>query len=484
MGNNYSATMRGLLCCLLTVLVLSGCATKETIYRDLADSREQAFQDWTREKSDPGTAETIIHGPLSLEDALKSALTHNRELQQTLEEKGIAEGRILEAYGGVLPHVAINGTYTRQDRDSRDVDGTRYPLGQEDNYEGTLSIIQPLYRGGAATAALRASKIYDALTDETVRGAVQKTLYQTIKAYRRTQLVREQLEVTKTYAELAEAHLKDVRIKKKFGTASDFNVLRSQVELSNARAEQISFQNTYHTSVVNLLQIMGMSQESRIELTDELTYHPLSIEEERAIHQAFQNRPDLAAAELSLKLQQESLNVAYSGYWPQIDAFYNYTLGKPDPYVATHNDWDNAWFAGISVTVPIFDGLVREGRVAQEKASLRQQRIGLTDARERALFDVRTAILNLQDAAESVDVQKLTVSQAREGLRLAEVGYREGILDQVSVLDARAALTQAQLLYYGSLFDHAIARLDLRMAMGTLSHQDAPAGDMKTQGND
>jgi outer membrane protein len=469
-------TMKNTTYCVVIFLILCGCATRQDINKNLTATGEAAFKEWQHQKKATGDKTTIIQGPLSLEKALKLSLTYNRELQAIVEEKNVAKGRILEAYGGVLPNVTLNGNYTRQDRDSKKIEGTTYPLGQKDNYEGVLSVTQPLYRGGAATAALRASRFYDALTDENVRGAVQKTMYETIRAYRQTQLVREQMKVTTADVALAEAHLKDVTVKRRFGTASDFNVLRSQVDLSNAQAEMISFQNKYNTAVVNLLQVIGMSQESRIEPTESLVYEPLTVEEETAIHEAFRNRPDLAAADLSLQLQNESLNVAKSGYLPQINAFYSYVMGKPDPYILTNDDWENAWFAGINVTIPIFDGLVREGRVTQEKASVRKREIGLVDARERALFEVRTAILNLRDADESVNVQKLTVEQAQEGLRLAEVGYREGILDQVSVLDARSALTKAQLLYYKSLFDHALARLDLHMAMGILSSDEKPQG--------
>jgi len=473
-------TMKNIAWCVVIFLILSGCVAGQDIHKDLTASREATFNNWQQQKRATGDKATIIEGSLSLEKALKLSLTYNRTLQETMEEKNIAKGRILEAYGGVLPNVTLNGNYTRQNRDSRKVEGITYPLGQKNNYEGSLSIVQPLYHGGAAAAALRASRLYDALTDETVRGTVQKTMYETIRAYRQTQLVREQLKVTRADVALAEAHLKDVTVKRRFGAASDFNVLRSQVDLSNAQAEMLSFQNKYNTAVVNLLQVMGMSQESRIELTESLDYEPMTVEEERAIHEAFKNRPDLAAADLSLRLQNESLNVAKSGYLPQINAFYNYMMGNPDPYIPTNDEWENAWFAGINITVPLFDGMVREGRVAQERASVKKREIGLVDARERALFEVRTAILNLRDTDESVNVQTLTVKQAQEGLRLAEVGYREGILDQVSVLDARSALTKAQLLYYKSLFDHALSCLDLHMAMGILSFEGQSYG---TEGN-
>ena len=463
---------RLLIACFIFIhsLLFCACVSKDAIQKDLTAAREHAFQEWSAQKLQKSKKEPIIHGKLSLDDALELALSHNRALQVVLEEKNVAKGRILESYGEVLPNLSLNGKYTRKDSDSKNYKGQTYS-GQLDNYSGILSVKQPIFRGGAATAALRASRYYDTLTDENVREAVQNTIHETVRTYYLVSLTQEQYRVTKTYADLADAHLKDVKIKKEFGTASDFNVLRSQVELSNARAEMISYQNKLHRAITSLLKTMGMSQESRIELTDLLTYEPLSVEEEEVIRKAFLNRPDLAAAELTMKMQEESLNKAYSEYWPKIDAFYNQSLSKPDPYLSTKNDWGDSWKAGIEINIPIFDGLKREGRVAQERAALKQQHIWLLDTREKALFEVRNAVLNLRDATEFVDVQKLTHEQAREGLRLAETGYREGTLDQVSVLDARAALTNANLLYYQSLYAHALTRLDLQKAMGTLGQK-------------
>lgn len=467
--------MRPLIACFILIfsLLFCGCISKDSIQKDITASREHAFRQWSAQKSQKAGEETVIHGKLSVEDALKLALTHNRTLQIAMEEKNVSKGLILESYGEVLPKVSLNGTYTRKDSDHVYINGVRKNVGQYDNYSGALSVKQPIFRGGAASAALRASKYYDVLVDENVRAAVQDTIYETIKAYYDVSLSREQHRVTQTYADLAEAHLKDVEIKRKFGVASDFNVLRSQVELSNAKAELISYQSKLHQAITSLLKTLGVSQESRVELSDHLIYKPVSVEEEEVIRKAFLNRPDLAGAELTVKLQGESLKKAYSGYWPEIDAFYGHSIEKPDPYLSTKSEWGDAWKAGVEMNIPIFDGLKREGKVAQERATLRQKNIELLDKQEQALFEVRNAILDLKDATESVDVQKLTLEKAGEGLRLAEVGYREGTLDQVSVLDARAALTNSQLLYYKSLYDHALARLDLQKAMGILSPKES-----------
>jgi outer membrane protein TolC len=453
-------------------VLLGGCVSPEAVQKEVSAVRDQAYIEWQAAKNRLDNETSVIEGPLSLDQAIVTALSHNRSLQVVLEENNVAEGRIIEAYEGVLPNVALGGSYIRQDRDSETYKGTTYNLGQNNNYAGTLSVTQPLY-SGAASAALRASRYYDALANEQVKLAVQNTIFKTIQAYYQVLLASEQLGVTKVYADLAEAHLKDVQTKRKYGTASDFNVLRSQVELSNARSEMIRYSNELHTSQTNLLRTVGVSQESMVELTDRLTYEPLSVEEDQAIKEAFINRPDLAASVLGERLQEESLNAAKSEYWPRVDAFYNHTLGNPDPYLARRDEWDDAWTAGVKVSVPLFKGLGRKGRMIQQRAELKKRQIEVMDTQERALFEVRNAILSLQDAKELVETQKLSLTQAKEGLRIAEVGYREGSLDQVSVLDARAALTQAQLLYYQSLYDHSIARVNLELAKGTLEHTDS-----------
>jgi outer membrane protein TolC len=92
----------------------------------------------------------------------------------------------------------------------------------------------------------------------------------------------------------------------------------------------------------------------------------------------------------------------------------------------------------------------------------------LVATEEQALQEVQAVLLSLQDADQFVQSQKLSQERAEEGLRLAEVGYREGIQTSVDVLDARAALTAAKGFYYNAIFDHAIARLAYARALGIL----------------
>lgn len=418
----------------------------------------------------------VLQGKLSLMDAVKLALLNNRALQQAVEERIVAKGRLIEARGDAIPHVDLDGQYYRVEKEiaftfpdpANPGQEQKITLGYLNNYRADLAVTQKLYEGGRTFAALKASKLYRAYADEQVRLAMQFTIYDTVRTYYRALLSQEQVRVSENAATLAETLLADVEIKKKYGVASDFNVLRSKVEVSNAKSQVIVYQNALKTDRSELFKILGASQDSDVELTEKLEFTPVTPDEQEALREAVQQRPDVLSQDLVVQLQTQNVKATKSPYFPKLSAFYTYTLARPDPVISTLDAWGRTWRVGLSLNWSIFDGGTTYGKVMQEQAHLRQQEIAGREIREQTKLDIRKAVLGLRDAAEAVEVQRQTLQEAEEGLRLADVGYREGTLQQVTVLESRGALTNSQLFYFQALYRHAMARLEFQRAKGTL----------------
>jgi outer membrane protein TolC len=241
------------------------------------------------------------------------------------------------------------------------------------------------------------------------------------------------------------------------------------VELSNFQADLIRNRNAINIAKTQLLKVMGVSQDSDFNLSDELLYVSLEMTMEKAVETAFQSRPDLFSREFDIKYQKELLKISRSRYWPVVSGYYDNTWSKPDPHNTMDIEWGYLWQAGVMATIPLFDGLSREGEVVAQKARVRQAQIDLVDAEETALFELTTALLSIADAVEFVESQRMNQIRAEEGLRLAEVGYKQGTNTQVEMIDAQAALTTASVNYYQAIYSHIIAKLDLQKAMGTLA---------------
>lgn len=451
------------------IVILAGCVGSEQFYEDVALSREAAYRQWENGKLRQQQSQVRISGELSIEDCLKLAIVNNKRLQSVVEEKEIARGKELASYSAILPSVALTGDYLRKDEvASFDVGGKTVSLGDLDNYSTGLRVTQPVFAGGAIKARINAGKLFRLLADQTVRAATQDVIYQAQRGYYDVLLAQHLLRISADAVRSAQAHLDDVKQKRQGGVASDFDVLRAEVELSNFNADLIKVKNAINISKTQLLKVMGISQDSVFILSDELSYSPHKMTMEQAVETAFLNRPDLFERQFDIKLQKELLRIVRSGYWPTISGFYENTWSKPDPHRSMDIEWGHAWQGGVMAELPLFDGLSREGEIIQQKARLKQSQIDLIDTEETTLFELTRALLSIEDAEEFVESQRLNLVRAKEGLRLAEVGYKEGTNTQVEMIDAQSALTKARALYYQSVYSHVTAKLNLQKAMGVL----------------
>jgi outer membrane protein TolC len=458
---------------------LGGCTSREEYRRDVGLSREAAYRQWEGRKAREEDGQPRISGRLSVEDCIKLTLAHNKMLQRTAEERNIAYGANLSARATYLPNVGLSGQYLRKDEViSLSIPGLPpVRFSTLDNYSAVLSVTQPIYAGGAISARVQAARLLSLLTDQVIRAAVQDVVYSAETAYYELLLSQHLVEVSTDAVRSAKVHLENVQQKRAGGVASNFDVLRAQVELSNFEADLIRSKNAIDIARANLIKIMGVSQDSDFVLSDELVFATQRVPMEEAVKTAFTNRPDLYRQEYQIRQQREQLRIARSRYLPNVSGFFNNTWADPDPHsVTVANKWGSTWQAGVQGMWPIFDGFQREGDVIQQKARLRQAQIDLVDTEETALYELTQALLSMENAEEFVQSQQLNLTRATEGLRLAEVGYQQGINTQVEVTDAQAALTTARVNYYQAIYSHVAAKLALQRAMGTIANGVAADG--------
>ncbi len=450
----------------MLLIQMVGCISKEKYYEQTSQAREASYHVWKNRKEHPQESQVLISGKLSIEDCLKLTLVNNKTLQRVLEEKKVAKGEELKSYSVMLPSVSLTGGYTRKDQVTS---LGNISFGSLNNYSVGLNVSQPLFAGGSIIATINSVRLASLLTDQTIRTVFQDAIYTSNHLYCDVLFNQHLLEISTDAVRSAQAHLDSVKQKRQAGVASDFDVLRAEVELSNFKAEHIQSKNNINIAKTSLLKAMGVSQDSEITLSDELVYIPSDVNIEQAVETAYKNRPDLFGRQFDITLQNELLKIARSRYFPTINANHTNTWSNPDPHNSTKLQWGHAWQAGLSAAIPLFDGFAREGEVIQQKARLKQAHINLTDAEETALFELAKAQLSIENATEFVESQKLNFTRGQESFRLAEVGYKEGVNTQVEIIDAQAALTKAKSLYYQAVYAHMIAKLDLQKAMGVLS---------------
>ncbi len=480
-------------------LFLAGCTSQKEFAEDVGLSRQAAYRQWENRKTQEEGQQPRISGKLSVSDAFRLSLVYNKMLQQTLLERDVAEGQIVSSRSAYLPGLALDARFRRQelvpvfDVVIPGAPPERVQIGTLNNYTAALTVRQPIYAGGAITAQVQLARLSSLLADQTVRAATQDVVYTTETAYYNLLLSQQLVDISTEQVRASKAHLDDVEKKRAGGVASNFDVLRAQVELSNSEVELIRSKNAINLARADLIKTMGVSQDSDFVLSDEFAFAPTKVSMEEAVKTAFTNRPDLYSKEYQIRQQREQLRLARSRYLPTVSAYFTETWSNPSPtnFGSSVSSWGQIWETGLQGTWPIFDGFQREGDIIQQKARLKQAQIGLVDAEETAVFELTRAILSMENAEESVQSQQLNVTRATEGLRLADVGYQQGINTQVEVIDAQSALTTARVNYLRAIYQHVVAKLAVDRAMGTIvttppsgTTEPSKAGDGTTKTGD
>jgi len=463
---------------------VAGCAGRDRIYEEIYAHREASFRGWVNEKSGKVESRDVLRGELSLDDCVAIGLVNNKQIAAALLDEDNAQGKIAEAYAQALPKVDLSGRYSRLDKaPGATVGGQSVSFGKADNYTLTASVSQPLFRAGAIGAGIRASRIYSYLSQERFKETKQHVIFSVSRTYYDVLLAQELLKVSEEAVALSQTHVDDVQKRKDQGQASDYDVLRAKVEVTNYQAEMIQNRNRLNLLKTSFYKLLGVSQESDVAFAGPLRHEPIDVSLDDAVDAAFTKRPELIQAELSARLYQENLKAAKAERWPKADLFFDQNLASPDPHDSTSGGWGDSWTAGVSINFPLFDGFKTRGRIRQARADLEKSRVLLADSEETVLLGVKQAVLSLQDAASFIESQEANVGRAREGLKLIEAGYREGDKTELEVRDARQALLKATALHYQAVHQYQAAALEFKQATGSLEAPFGPelsAQDAKT----
>ncbi len=418
---------------------------------------------------------------LSLENCVAMALQNNKSIQIAEEDLNKARGQITETKSGVFPTLTASGafsymyeqptfTFPQPDSITEELVYTEIPVGEKDNYTISATLQQTIFNASVFIAP-QAAKIFAKYSEQKVAATQQEIVLATKNAYFGVLLVQAFVDVQRQALEQAEATLERVRQYRATGQASDFDVLRAEVEVSNLWPELIRAQNSVELAMIQLKNTLSLDLNTELVLSDTLTYRPISISFEDAFETAEKRRPDLQALEYQIAGLKKYLTAQRSARLPTLTGLLEYN-GQYDHYKVDGNNWE-ATIQGIVALnfnyVPFLDGGRTAGLIRQAAADHRKAQIGYDLTLDYVVLEIKQALLNTEESAKRIESAELGISRADEALKISELRYANGLNTQLEVRDTRLALTIARTNYIQALHDYNVARANLDKAMGIIN---------------
>ena len=259
-----------------------------------------------------------------------------------------------------------------------------------------------------------------------------------------------------------EDHLKNVQAQYDVGVVAKVDVLRSQVELANAKQTLIQAENSYQVAEANMNKIVGLPMDTNLKLDNLLVYNAYDKNMDDCLAYAAEHRPELMQAKYNVDAAKGALMVARSGHMPQVAAQASQNW-KSNSWPGDDND---NWAVGVSVEMNVFDTGVTLSKIHGAEADLKKAEETYRDTVDSVNLDVRSNYLGLREAEKRISTTKLAVEQADEDYRIAQLRYMSGVGTNTDVLDAQVALTQAKTNYTQALYDYNTSKTALETSIG------------------
>ncbi|OPY64659.1 MAG: Outer membrane protein TolC precursor [Syntrophorhabdus sp. PtaU1.Bin050] len=350
--------------------------------------------------------------------------------------------------------------------------GLDIPEYDRNVYDAGGSFRLPLFRGGRLYRGVRVAETRKAMAEDNLATTRQELVYNLSSVFYKIAQLDKLLAANEANVRQLEAHKRDVEFLLKVGSVPQLDLLKTDVELSHAVENRLLVKNNLESAYELLKTLMGIDDMARkVSIVHvAVSQDPLPPLEE-SVGRALSQRPEYKAVEKKKRISEERVKIAQGKRMPDVYAAGEY-VGK----AGDAQSYKENWYAGVRLSIPVFDGGLITAEVNKEKVELQKVQEEERSLKLSITREVKDAYLAVANAVERIDVGTKAIESARENVRVERLKYQSGAGTATDYLDAQTAYLRAETDYFQALYDRETAFAFLRKAVGETWNQGA-AGD-------
>lgn len=440
---------------------------------------------------------------ITVKDAVDIAFKNVAELKNARLDYKISEARNKEIIGMALPQVSgsLQGNHylslpqiqfpdgtekTIYDvlRENGVKDGTGTPITKEGefayrnfsfltpwNVNGGVSVQQLLFEPQvfvgleARRTLLESSGMQIKVAEDKVKEAVHKNYYAVLITQKQLGFLQESIRRLEKLAS-------DMNEMYKNGFVEKLDIDKTTVSLNNTRTMETQLRNGIVVGLAVLKMNLGLSQADSLVLKDVLT---AEMVKDGVLADAFnyEDRNEVKLLKSAARLQGYDIRRYKLSYAPTLAAFYNFQH-TGQRRAGNNGNGSIPWFwystnlVGLSVNIPIFDGLQKKYKIVQSQFNLEKVENSLDQVKKGIDLERTVAKNTLSNAILSMDSQEKNMQLAEKVYNTVKKKYEQGIGSSFEVLQADTEMQQAQSNYFKAMYDAIIAKISYQKALGKL----------------
>ena len=340
-------------------------------------------------------------------------------------------------------------------------------------FAGALTLTQPVYMGGKIKAMNDITRYAEALATTMRNKAVEDVVYQVDAAYWQVVSLKAKERLARSYVNLLDTLNHNVEAMVREGIATKADALSVAVKLNEANVDMTKVTNGLALSRMLLSQLCGLPVNTTFTLADEdserLGDQPL-VATSYNMDDVYARRHDINALQLGVKIYEKKAKVAMSDMLPQVALMGMYSVSNPNSFNGFKNKFGGAFSVGATLKIPLWHwgGNYNKYRAAKTEAVI--QNLELENARDKIALQVNQASFKAQEAIKTYESTRSNLAKAEENLRMAQIGFKEGVMPVDNVMAAQTAWLKANSEVIDAQIDVQLCNVYLSKVLGTMQY--------------
>ena len=403
---------------------------------------------------------------LTLQEALNLGKQRNGTILAAMKDVDAAKARVSQSKSAFLPSVTLSYGYSDERIENFDVGGddpfrTTLTKGGSFTLSTSITLLDTGERRLGVRSASYALQSQQSLTLQTLRLTLVDVYALYVDALRAQELQR----VSEAEVQRAEDVVKQAEAQAKVGDIAEKDVYQPRADALNAKVNFLSAKNDTARSKADLKAGIGWDNDKDLPPLSPITEvadDEVPLDESEAVALGFKNRADLKSQRFQVSQLATSVSLAKVANGPTVDAGYSFSRQKGDLADSGHGAFS------LLISYPLFDGGFRRDDVRIAEANLAAARYDLIQSERTARAEIEALVQENILGKQRIEAANLAREAAKinfeKVLQAKQLGA-EGT-DLVAVSTAQVSLVTAETNAVQAIYDYAISRIRLRLAVG------------------
>ncbi len=415
-------------------------------------------------------AQDTLH--LTLEDALKVALSENNSVKVADMEVRKTEYAKKGTYASLFPQIDFSGSYQRAIKKQKmymkmgDVE-QEITVGVNNTWSTGFSAAMPLVNV-QLWKALEITGMDVELAVEKARGSRQDLVDQVQQAFYGVLLAKDLYGVYKENYDNAANNYKDVKGKFDTGLASKFELLSSEVAMQNAEPTMYDAQNSIVIANWKLKALLGIDLDQNIACIGSLADFENTVSEVASYENvSVENNSTIKQLNIQERMLDKNYQMQLAKYYPTLSAQLSYNwIAMSENMKFNEYKWNPTSTGVVALSIPIFSGGQRLNELRKTKVQQEQLALQKEDAIRQLEISVMQVLSSLETSLKQYNAAQKTIEAAQSGYEIAKSRFDVGSGTLLELQDAQLGLLQARLNLNQSVYTYMTLKSTLDKILG------------------